>query len=614
MSRNEKWSGYAAEQLKFPDNAATIPLKTFYGNTCSTAMVSFNTVGDTFTCRGVVNENPAANLPVLVPLPNPLAPPPNDQNADNYYPRVLEGGGRFATECPNDGTDCSQIARCSPGNETLCEPTIIDRFTSQYSWAETNFSSVWFRNQWYLYLNSVLADVQNGGLTMVTGGGYTASDVIPGHWAFATKDAFIGNTQPNTSQYSSNAGAVTPTSTLKCARRPDGSPGGGFCLVRNANGDEEAISLQESNFSVNQRMFNIYDGPAYESSNAYLDVTATPVTDCSPGPSPCWNSGFGASWSVGILQDKNGKCFLPNAAIGWKQPNGFYYPPAFHSENLFYSNVDIRHFVIEPQLKPGTFLTNDDEVKRLYCTYNPSGASGIGGLFQGFTDIDRQTELTDDDGTLTGLYSGSTGPTISVNEDPFFNAPLETTECASNSPDAPPPAATAKTSPYDYVTSAIVPDCVQTCDPDVWSASCTTEQCYGVPLYREFVNQNELGTKPYYAWRGRRLDNAALSRLTMARITWIRQCLRPLSTTLRTTASTTSFSHRRRTTCSCYLRKRILFRSIRCMSEPDSTSIPTCKRFAPTRKARTICLSILRRTAGLRPGRRASTPAAMCLP
>ena len=249
-------------------------------------------------------------------------------------------------------------------------------------------------------------------------------------------------------------------------------------------------------------MFNIYDGPAYESSNAYLDVTATPVTDCSPGPSPCWNSGFGASWSVGILQDKNGKCFLPNAAIGWKQPNGFYYPPAFHSENLFYSNVDIRHFVIEPQLKPGTFLTNDDEVKRLYCTYNPSGASGIGGLFQGFTDIDRQTELTDDDGTLTGLYSGSTGPTISVNEDPFFNAPLETTECASNSPDAPPPAATAKTSPYDYVTSAIVPDCVQTCDPDVWSASCTTEQCYGVPLYREFVNQNELGTKPYVRMAG----------------------------------------------------------------------------------------------------------------
>ena len=183
MSRNEKWSGYAAEQLKFPDNAATTPLKTFYGNTCSTAMVSFNTVGDTFTCRGVVNENPAANLPVLVPLPNPLAPPPNDQNADNYYPRVLEGGGRFATECPNDGTDCSQIARCSPGNETLCEPTIIDRFTSQYSWAETNFSSVWFRNQWYLYLNSVLADVQNGGLTMVTGGGYTPpmSSRVTGH-------------------------------------------------------------------------------------------------------------------------------------------------------------------------------------------------------------------------------------------------------------------------------------------------------------------------------------------------------------------------------------------------------------------------------------------------
>ena len=55
----------------------------------------------------------------------------------------------------------------------------------------------------------------------------------------------------------------------------------------------------------------------------------------------------------------NKVCYLPNAAIAWKQPNGFYYPPAFHSRNLFFNNVDIRHFVIEPLFKStGLFLTD----------------------------------------------------------------------------------------------------------------------------------------------------------------------------------------------------------------------------------------------------------------
>ncbi len=36
------------------------------------------------------------------------------------------------------------------------------------------------------------------------------------------------------------------------------------------------------------------------------------------------------------------ECFIPNSAIAWKQPNGFYYPPAFHSDNLVFRNVDIR--------------------------------------------------------------------------------------------------------------------------------------------------------------------------------------------------------------------------------------------------------------------------------
>ena len=49
--------------------------------------------------------------------------------------------------------------------------------------------------------------------------------------------------------------------------------------------------------------------------------------------------------------------------------------------------------------------------------------------------IDRQTELNDDDGTLTGLSNslsdGHLKQTISINEDPFFSAPIEAAECGS---------------------------------------------------------------------------------------------------------------------------------------------------------------------------------------
>jgi hypothetical protein len=495
MSRNETWEGYASEQRNI-SMAGTTPLKSFVGNSCSSAMVSFNTVGDTSVCNGVVNLA-NTNEPRLIPVPSP-APAIGSPPADAYYPKVVGGGSRFATECPN--ADCSMVTqRCDFGSLDHCAVTILDHFTSSFSWAQTNFGSVWFRPQWYLYINSALTDVQNGGLTIVTGGGYTSSDSITGHWALAKKDAFIGNTQSNSSQYASNAGPVTPSSGLTCAKQSSGAPSGSQCLVRDATGKEETVALQLAAFSNNQRLLNIYDGPAYEGHNAFLDINTTTVTGCANGI--CGDSYGANSLSIGLPKDKTGRCYLPNAAIGWKQPNGFYYPPAFHSQGLFFNNVEIRHFVIEPLFNPGTYTSNQKEVINRYCSYPGTDQLGNGTLFNGFTDIDRQTELSDDDGSLTGLVSSNNnlkGGTISVNLDDFFNAPLQTNECASDSyVSQPPQNATAKTSPYDHVTSVIYPYCGQTCDQNVWSAPCTTPACFGVPMYREFVNQNELGTKPF---------------------------------------------------------------------------------------------------------------------
>ena len=68
--------------------------------------------------------------------------------------------------------------------------------------------------------------------------------------------------------------------------------------------------------------------------------------------------------------------------------------------------------------------------------------------------IDRQTVLSDDDGSLTG-YVGTT----SVSEDPFFKVPVDGVECQSEGSTT--EGGTARTSPYDYVTTVVYPDDAQ---------------------------------------------------------------------------------------------------------------------------------------------------------
>lgn len=478
MSRTQKWESYASEQAG-SDRFGTTPLYKFVGNYCSTAMNSFNTIGDTNPCLGVANVDAGAQFPRLNVIENPLL---SNVDEDSYYPKVDSGGGRFPTICPADGSDCSQVPICGAGQEQNCAVTILDRYTTAFNFTETNFAAIWLRPQWYLVINSAISDVQNGGLTFVTGGGYTDSDIVPGHWALAKKSVFIGSSQtasdtdPFVNGYASNGGPFNPATPLRCATQINSSASvGDYCLSADDN-----LTMPLSTFGVNQRLFSIYDGPSYQDSNAYLNITKTDLTDCQAQtqPGPCQSA-----WMYGqvtsIPKDSQGACYLPNAAIAWKQPNGFYYPPAFHSTNLFFDSVDIRHFVIEPLFLPGTFKTDEAAAAKRYCTWNSA-------MFDNFTDIDRQTELNDDDGSLTGLVG-----TISVNQDPFFDAPVETPECGSDIAGEVPPG-TAKTSPYDYVTTVEYPGCGAGCGQS-WSIACSDPTCYGVPIYNEFHNTGATG-------------------------------------------------------------------------------------------------------------------------
>jgi hypothetical protein len=523
------WTGYASEQANYIANQGTTPFQNFTNNTCSTAMTAFTDIGNTTYCTGLNSSQPIANLQYKS-IPNPVLKnqvPKADRSQETFFPRVNDGGNHHTTLCPGgDSADCSKVNVCSDAvpnpagfyASQNCSPLVLNRFTTSFNFAAHNFSAIWFRPQWSLLLNSAMTDDLNGGIGFVSGGGYTRSDALRGLWHLARKSVFIGSTQPYESNpYGSNGGPVNPglptprptpdpLAPLKCGN-PDTAIN--YCIPVDSAGNDLGINLLRENFAMNQRFFNIYDGPSLQDSNSYLDITPTQLNDCSS--SNIYNKCDNSAWMQKRVQGVPGvfnpapnaqqplSCYLPNAAIAWKQSNGFYYPPAFHSRNLYFNNVDIRHYVIEPQFMPGTFITKDSAVRPRYCVADP-------GVFNNFTDIDRQTELNDDDGTLTGLVG-----TISVNEDQFFSAPTEDIECRSDI--AANTAGTAKTSPYDYVTAVVYPDCgtfprtiVNPADPmgpqipnplgcaangSVWNYNGANNQTYGPLLYRQLLNPGE---------------------------------------------------------------------------------------------------------------------------
>lgn len=500
-SQYEYFEGYAGQQVVSQGRAGYTPLQKFVGNSCSTAMSSFLNVGGTSPCLGVSNDGSSQEIQAIN---NPNAPALGDPAAALYYPYLT--GLRTPTLC--SGNSCGNAQADPPcsgsfGAEQNCTVTTLERYTTSYNWAQKNFAAVWLRPWWFLMENSAITDVQQGGVTFVTSGGYTRSDVALGYWSLLRKSALVGNTQPNNQSglpdnpYASNGGPFNPKG-LTCDVL-----NGAYCMKR-----DQGISIPLEILSVNQRLFSIYDGPAFQERNAYLDTTTTKIgqgANCTgegvQRNCPSFNWLYGNE--IGVPADPatppaNPTCYLPNAAIAWKQSNGFFYPPAFHSDKLFFENVDIRHFVIEPLFNFGTFTTNHGAVMKRYCSWRTD-------MFDNYTDIDRQTILNDDDGSLTGLLGdlgqGVTRETISVNEDTFFNAPKVTVECASDIHDAGTPATdppgTADTSPYEYVTTATIAQCGINragCNGN-WGADCTAgsgpQSCYGVPLYRQYLTDQE---------------------------------------------------------------------------------------------------------------------------
>jgi hypothetical protein len=131
-------------------------------------------------------------------------------------------------------------------------------------------------------------------------------------------------------------------------------------------------------------------------------------------------------------------CILVNhVAHGWRQPNGFDFPPAYIVTGNSFHNVDLIHYVINPQWDNPT--ATNKEFNPISSSYN----------WDGFTSAERMTSLVDEDGSLAGFLSTSRSEVAVfilffsfsffslsfqayiVNADEFFDGPNSVFECKS---------------------------------------------------------------------------------------------------------------------------------------------------------------------------------------
>ena len=169
-----------------------------------------------------------------------------------------------------------------------------------------------------------------------------------------------------------------------------------------------------------------------------------------------------------------------DAAVGWKQPNGFYYPSAFtYRGSTFFKKLPTslpdpdpanplnqcfssgaEDNYMNPSERPGDCRHNVIDRTRDYVAGNIEALNAAGpSIFRAadnnltVTPIDFSTILIDLDGTLTGakgMISGISEPvsTTSLSRNSFFDAPAQSDECLSFG---------LQTSPYDFVSTIVAP-------------------------------------------------------------------------------------------------------------------------------------------------------------
>ena len=431
-----KWSGLRGTRPCQSNLRGATPLKSFYKNYATSTMMSFQTTGDAPSLpRRGRGERSSARRTVLKAVrsiaPDPAPTRPNEH--EHYYPharRRLSPRDTLPVWHGRHTYDCSESQGVRPGQEENCAVTVLDHFTSAFHWAEDNFAAIWLRHQWYLMTNSVLSDVQNGGLTFITGGDYTHSSVINGYWALAEKSIFIGRHAANPTAFCQRRRPVQHgTAGLTCDWPKKQSPKvpTHYCLNRDEGVSMPLIPVSHWTASVRHLRRSGLSG--FERLSGYQDGR---LPDGEYNPALHLRH-FGTWPEV----PKDNKVLLSAERGDRLEATERFLLPA---------RIPFDQFVLRQCRYPA--------LRRRSAVPGAPGVTGLGEfragrnlphrpavrttskrvlhedcprLFNSFTAIDRQTVLNDDDGSLTGLSN-----TISINEDVFFRAPVETAECKGN--------------------------------------------------------------------------------------------------------------------------------------------------------------------------------------
>ena len=497
------------------------PLRRFRGNTCTTAATALSAQAEippatfdpfTQTPYSAAGFTAIQNPYLFDKNGQPKPPPVLDEDFDR--PAVT---GNFQPIEPNTAgfnggffTNCAQQARFGTQDQALqpntksCVVSVIDRFATSYNWAQVNFSAVWLRPWFYLFSNAALTDQLFGGLTFVTGGSWF--QVPPAYFSIAKNGFYVGTSQTDakTNRYARRSGPIFPVnaSTPLNAYPPCSRGDRTTCNI-----DLDGTGYWQGGGYNPKRLISIYDGPHFADGNLFVNVGAwkCPVQPCQgkqPGQCNLPDGGECGIYSSTIQptikmsgEPDRSQMLVIDAAVGWKQANGFYYPPAFaYRHSAFFKKVppalqslnncadsagvlspgSCRHNVVDRTLNyiSGNMQALDGGAT-IYGAGQPSGL-GIG-------PIDFQTFLADLDASLTGAsgvipvgpectcgascttadgHKGTCGrrdtnqpcrcevtlPTTSLSRNAFFDAPAQNDECLSFG---------LQTSPYQFVTSVM---------------------------------------------------------------------------------------------------------------------------------------------------------------
>ncbi|HEV7669828.1 MAG TPA: hypothetical protein VGS22_14995 [Thermoanaerobaculia bacterium] len=391
-SRSLSWNPDTESYANFNNVTRVAPLRRFRGNGCSTAAYAI------MMERGAGFPD-ASRLPDeagLTPVGNPYGKPDTATNPRPSHDRFSIHDDLLPRLTANFQATRKGSGNCVPGmragDANACATTVIDHFTTSFNWAEVNVGSIWLRPFHYLFSNSAVTDQLYGGLGFVSGG--SPEQALPGQLAIAMDSLFVGSTAAAGAKDASSLGPDVSAAT-KCS--------GSFCSFA-----RDGVPYFIGSFQP-KRLITIYDGPFFADGNLFL-------VDEPKGSPPA------SSVYLRTTQPwENNRMRVVDAGIGWKQPNGFYYPPVFGFRNSGFRLGSARHNVV------------DQYAQYAYGngTASPRVESILGDA--SFTPIDTQTILNDLDGTLDGVKvrDSSVARSSGLSNNHFYDTPFTVPQCNS---------------------------------------------------------------------------------------------------------------------------------------------------------------------------------------